>query len=309
MKQIAVRAVSAPPENNRERDHIVMGLFRKKAKEEPAQELSKNKQQGYRREIQEFAADFLPEEITLLAVTAPAGTNHEKVGDSDLWHVSMGLTAWMDQYADEIELGHAKLEAMLDGQLLGYLLERIPRNFVISAVVRPNADGSRFLMLDLPTPTFDPDLNAIAEKQKEPVTIDVEGLGCFQFNFNLGWFETLTDWAGSEITLTFNQDEAGRQSSIDTARALMEQSETWDSKLCAFAADQLLSRACELMDGESFSREDFLALMECDCILALPDGNFEVWYGGEDFFMTYPVHLTGNLTDGPLFAEFEESDI
>lgn len=286
-----------------------MGLFKKKTREEPAQELSQNKQQDYRREIQEFAAEFLPEEITLLAVTAPAGISYEKATDSDLWHVSMGLTAWMDQYADEIELGNAKMEAMLDGHLLGYLLERIPRNFVISAVVRPNADGSRFLMLDLPTPTFDPDLKAIADQQKEPVTMDVEGLGRFQFNLNLGWFEALVDWAGSEITLTFNQDEEGRQSSIDTARTLMEQPEVWDSRLCAFAADQLLSRACELADGEDFSREDFLALLECDCILALPDGNFEIWYGGEDLFMIHPVHLTGNLAEGPLFAEFEESDI
>lgn len=285
-----------------------MGLFKKKTKEEPAQELSQRQQQDQRQEVRTFAAQFLSDEITLLAVTGPAGVSYEKEEGSDLWHVTLGLTAWMDKYADEIELGDAKLEALLDDQLLDYLLERVPRNFVISVDVRPDSEGSRFLMTDLPTPTYDPDLKAIADKQKEPVTLDVEGLGQFQLNRNLGWFEALTDWAGREITLTFDQAEESRQSSIDTALALTGKAEDWDVRLREFAADELLGRACQLMEGESFSREDFLSQLECDSILAMPDGAFEVWFGGEDLFMIHPVHVTGNLTDGPLSADMEESE-
>lgn len=287
-----------------------MGLFNKKKKGDAQQQNTQAKAEEQRQEVRIFGEQFSSEEITLLAVTGPAGLSYKKETGSDLWHISLPLTAWMDKYASEIELGEATLEALLDDQLLDYLLSRIPRNFVISVSARPDCTASRFLMTGLPTPTFDPDLKTIADEQKAPVTLDVDGLATFSLNRNLGWFEALVDWAGAEITLTFDQKEDARDAAIDTARALMSDPEGWDSRLCIFAADQLLERAQELTeeDEDPISREDFLAKLECDSILAAPDGVFEVWFGGEDLFMLRPVHVKGTLTDGPTLAEFEEQD-
>lgn len=284
-----------------------MGLFKKKNKVEPVQAPAQEESNPQRQAVKTFAEDFLSEEIELLAVTGPSGVSYEQDEASGLWHVCYGLTAWTDKYADEIEMGNARLEALLDDSLLEFLLGRIPRNFVISVNARPNEDGTRFLMTELPSPTFDPDLKAIADAQKQPITIEVDGLGTFTLNRNLGWYESLMNWAGKEITLTFDQDPDGLAGSQDTARALMAEPEQWDSRMCCFAADTLLEKTLTFLEeGETFAREDFLAKLECDSILASPDGAFEAWFGGEDVFMLHPVHVTGTLADGPTFAEIEE---
>lgn len=283
-----------------------MGLFKKKQKNAPVHEPIRAESTQHLA-VKAFADQFLADEIHLLAVTGPSGISYAQDEQSGLWHVCFGLTAWMDKYASEIELGEARLEAMLDDDLLEFLLGRIPRNFVISVTARPSPDGSRFLMTNLPEPTFDPDLHAIAQQQKEPVFIEVEELGKFTLNRSLGWYEASVDWCGREASLTFDQAEETLAAAQDTARALMGEQEQWDKRIREFAADELLSRARSFPEADEYlSREDFISLMECDSILAAPDGTFEFWFGGEDLLMLHPVHVTGTLSDGPTLAEIEE---
>lgn len=282
----------------------MFGLFKKK-KEEPKQEAAQEQSQ----EVKAFAADFLPEETDILAVTGAAGAGSDRVGDSGLWKVTIGLTAWMDEYTHELRQGDARLEAVVDDKLKEYLHTQVPRNFIISATVRPSEDGTRFMMTDLPKPGFDPDLKAILEEQKKPVTLEAEGLGSFTLNRALGWFETAVDWIGAEVSLTFDQAEETRDAAQDTARALLREQAVWDERVRAYAADTLLDRANELRDeeGESdpITREDFLAQLEPDSILAGPGGAFEFWFSGDGLFLAHPVHVTGTLESGPLQAEME----
>lgn len=284
-----------------------MGLFKKKQKDEIVQEPVRTDGAQQHQAVKAFADQFLADEVHLLAVTGPSGISYTQDEQSGLWHVCFGLTAWMDKYATEIELGNARLEAMLDDDLLEFLLGRIPRNFVISVTARPSLDGNRFLMTDLPAPAFDPDLHTIAQQQKQPVSIDVEELGKFTLNRSLGWYEAGVDWCGREVSLTFDQAQDSLAAAQDTARALMREKEQWDTRIRQFAADELLSRARSFPEADEYlSREDFIALMECDSILSAPDGAFEFWFGGEDLLMLHPVHVTGTLNDGPTFAEIEE---
>lgn len=283
-----------------------MGLFKRKQKDESVQEPLRT-ESVQQQTVKAFADQFLADEIQLLAVTGPSGISYTQDERSGLWHVCFGLTAWMDKYATEIELGDARLEAMLDDDLLEFLLGRIPRNFVISVAARPSLDGSRFLMTDLPAPAFDPDLHAIAQQQKKPVSIEVEELGKFTLNRSLGWYEASVDWCGREVSLTFDQAQETLAAAQNTARALMREKTQWNARVREFAADELLSRARSFLEEDEYlSREDFVALMECDSILASPDGAFEFWFGGEDLLMLHPVHVTGTLNDGPTFAEIEE---
>ncbi|MGM9606992.1 MAG: DUF2262 domain-containing protein [Oscillospiraceae bacterium] len=286
----------------------MFGLFKKK-KEEPVQEAAQAPEQEQSQEVKAFAADFPGEETDILAVTAPAAVGSEKVGDSGLWKVTIGLTAWLDEYTHELRQGDARLEAVVDDKLREYLHTRVPGNFIIAATVRPSEDGTRFLMTDLPKPGFDPELKAILEEQKKPVTLEVEGLGTFTLNRSLGWFEAAVDWKGAEVSLTFDQAEETRDAAQDTARALLDGQESWDERVRAYAADTLLDRANELLgedeDVEALTREDFLAQLEPDSILAGPEGAFEFWFSGDDLFLAHPVHVTGTLADGPQQAEID----
>lgn len=286
----------------------MFGLFKKK-KEDPVQQAVPASQEEQSQEVKAFAADFPGEETDILAVTAPAGVGSEKAGGSGLWKITIGLTAWQDEYTHELRQGSARLEALVDDKLREYLHARVPGNFIIAVTVRSSEDGTRFLMIDLPKPGFDPELKAILEEQKKPVTLDAADLGTFTLNRSLGWFEAAVDWMGAEISLTFDQAEETRDAAQDTARALLREQAAWDERVRAYAADTLLDRANELLgeDGETqtITRETFLAQLEPDSILAGPDGAFEFWFSGDDLFLAHPVHVTGTLADGPRQAELD----
>ncbi|MFR6186161.1 MAG: hypothetical protein ACLUJG_11950 [Lawsonibacter sp.] len=73
---------------------------------------------------------------------------------------------------------------------------------------RRSEDGTRLLLLDLPEPGFDPELKAILDEQKKPVTFWVDGLGTFALNRALwaGSRRRPTGWA-ARSGLDFDRDE------------------------------------------------------------------------------------------------------
>lgn len=290
----------------------MFGLFKKK-KETPKPVAEEPQKQEQAPEIKAFAENFPGEETDILAVTGPGAFDQDPVGESGLWKISIPLTAWMDEYTKELKQGDARLEAVIDRTLLDYLLERIPRNFIITATVCPNADSTRFRMTDLPKPGFDPDLKAILDEQKKPITLDVEGLGTFTLSRAMGWFQAVVDWMGAEVSMTFDQTEDTLDSAQDTARTLASDQKIWDERVRAFAAEQLLDQANELLketsdeddDAECFTAATLQAQWALDSILAGPDGAFEFLFSDDDLFLAHPVRVTGNLESGPLHAEMD----
>lgn len=290
----------------------MFGLFKKK-KETPKPSAEETQKQEQAPEIKAFAEDFSGEETDILAVTGPGTFDRDPVGQSGLWKISIPLTAWMDEYTKQLQQGEARLEAVIDQKLLDYLLERVPRNFIITATVRPNADGTRFMMTDLPKPGFDPDLKAILDEQKKPVTLEVEGLGTFTLSRAMGWFQAAVDWMDAEVSMTLDQAEETLDSAQDTARVLVSDQKIWDERIRAFAAEQLLDRVNELAketadeddEAETFTATSLQAQWELDSILAGPDGAFEFLFSDDDLFLAHPVRVTGNLDAGPLQAEMD----
>ncbi len=276
----------------------------KKKKDAPRSTAQGEQSEEYRA----FAAQFQAEEVDLLAVTGAAGAGSDPLGDTGLWKVTIGVSAWMDVYEKQVHREDARLETVVDDTLREYLLARLPRDFILSVTARPGAEGAHVWMTDLPTPGFDPELKAILDEQKKPVTFQAEGLGTFALNRALGWFEAGVDWRGRETTLLVDRAEEGRDAALDTARALLEAQEDWDERIRACAADALLdeaARMCAEEGGQELSREDFLAQLEPDSILVGPEGAFESWLGGDGFFLAHPVHVTGCLERGPERAEWE----
>lgn len=284
----------------------MFGLFKKKGEEpeEKARE-KKREQSGENAQFKEFAAQFLPEELSVLAVTGANGFGGGKTGGEELWTASIGLTAWMEEDSPDIHRGEFVLSAVGDDQLLEILRHRAPRDFILKFRARASEDGQRLLLLDLPEPGFDPDLKAILEEQKKPVTFWEEGLGTFTLNRQVNWFETETDWLGTEISLVFDREE-DRAGCVANAKALLAAAADWDKRVREYAAEELTSLANDWAeDEEEITREGFMERMEPESVEVRADGSFEFWFADGEMFYGHSIHVTGNLTDGPRTAQME----
>ena len=155
----------------------MFGFFKKKgeAPEKPIQNMES-------RQFKELAAQFRPEELTILAVTGANGFNGNRAGKDKGWWASIGLTAWMEEDSPDIHRGEFVLSTIADDRLLGFLRQRARPDFIIKFRGRVSEDGRRLLLLDLPEPGFDPDLKAVLEEQKKLVTFWEKGLGTFTLN-------------------------------------------------------------------------------------------------------------------------------
>ena len=288
----------------------MFGLFQKKG--EKPEELSRKKgQSGESARFKEFAAQFLPEELTILAVTGANGFGGGKTHGEELWTISIGLTAWMEEDSPDIHRGEFVLSTIADDQLLEHLQRRVPRDFIIKFKGRVSEDGQRLLLLDLPEPAFDPDLKAILEEQKKPVTFWEEGLGTFTLNRQVDWFETELDWLGTEISLTIDMEE-DREEALQNAKTLLASAADWDKRVRAYAADELVSLANDWSqdmdeDGETptITREQFMERMELESIEIGGDGSFTFWFGDGDLFYGHSIRVSGDLEHGPDEASME----
>lgn len=285
----------------------MFGLFKKKG-EQPEEE--QRIQNPENKQFKAFAAQFAPEELTILAVTGANGFGGGRAGKEKLWRASIGLTAWMEEDSPDIHRGEFVLSTVGDEQLLEVLRRRTRPDFIIKFRGRVSEDGQRLLLLDLPEPGFDPDLKAILEEQKKPVTFWEEGLGTFTLNRQVDWFETELDWLGAEISLVFDQDE-NRADCVMNAKALLADAAGWDRRVREYAADELLSTAndwagqMEDEEPQEITREQFVERMELESIEVRADGSFQFWFGDGDLFYGHSIWVSGDLENGPNDAAME----
>lgn len=285
----------------------MFGLFKKKGGEPEEKTWEKQREQsGENARFKEFSAQFLPEELSILAVTGANGFGGGKTGEEELWTASIGLTAWMEEDSPDIHRGEFVLSAIGDDQLLEILRQRTPRDFIVKFRGRVSEDGRRLLLLDLPEPGFDPDLKAILEEQKKPVTFEEEGLGVFTLNRQVNWFQTETDWLGTEISLVFDKDE-DRAACVQNAKTLLASAADWDRRVREYAAGALLDSANDWAeDGEEpITREQFMERMEPESVEVRADGSFEFWFADGEMFYGHSIHVSGDLTGGPSAAQME----
>ena len=279
----------------------MFGLFKKKG-EQPEEE--QRVQNPENKQFKAFAAKFLPEELTILAVTGANGFGGGKTRGETLWTASIGLTAWMEEDSPDIHRGEFVLSTIGDEQLLEVLRRRTRPDFIIKFRGRVSEDGKRLLLLDLPEPGFDPDLKAILEEQKKPVTFWEEGLGTFTLNRQVDWFETEVDWLGGQISLVFDAEE-DRAEVLQRAKTLLAGAADWDQRIRAYAADDLLVSANDWAEDEEITREQFIQRMELESIEIRADGSFEFWFADGDMFYGHSIHVSGDMEHGPDDASME----
>ena len=286
----------------------MFGLFKKK--EEKTETVSDPREE-YKKRFPKLQVEYQPEERTILAVTGANGFGGGKTHGDELWTISIGLTAWMEEDSPDIHKGEFVLSTVGDEQLLEILRRRAPRDFILKFKGRVSEDGQRLLLLDLPEPAFDPDLKAILEEQKKPVTFWEDGLGTFTLNRQVDWFETEVDWLGTEISLTIDMEEE-REEALRNAKTLLASAADWDKRVRAYAADELVSLANDWSqdmdedeEPQEITREQFMERMELESIEIRADGSFEFWFADGDMFYGHSIHVSGDMEHGPDDASME----
>ena len=270
-------------------------------------------------EYQDKMEDSLPQELEIQAVVGASGFGAAKLGKEKLWSASVELTAWKEE-GGEIHREEILLSTVADDRLLEHLRSTVKRDSVIRCRVRPSRNGRYLLMTGPAQEGNDPELKEILEEQMREVTMEVEGLGTFVLDRTVAWFETKKDWLGTEIRLSFDRDdEKTMESAMETARTLMEDQRGWDRRIREYAADELLELANDWAestvyeeeseaaeeDEQLVSREQFMERMELESIQAQEDGEFEFWFLDGDMFYGHSIHVTGNVEDGPDWADIE----
>lgn len=260
-------------------------------------------------EFKQLSAQYLPEERTILAVTGANGFTGGRAGKEKLWTASIGLTAWLEEGEPELHRGEFVLSTIADDRLLEHLRHRTRPDSVIRFQGRVSEDGKRLLLLDLPEPAFDPELKAVLEEQKKPVTFEAEGMK-FTLNRQVDWFETEVNWLNATISLVFDAGE-DHEACAARAKQLLAAAADWDRRVREYAAKELTGLANdwaeELEDGGSqeISPKQFAERLELESIEVRASGGFQFWFGDGDLFYGHSVWVSGDLEGGPDDAAME----
>lgn len=286
----------------------MFNLFGKKKEKEtaPAAPAPENDAQG--KAYKALAAQFSPEELDILALTGTGTFGGTQLPDQELWATSITLTAWMEEDEEEIRQEAISLVALADERLMGFLRQRLPPNFIIKCKARLSHDGTQLLLTNLPEPGFDPDLKALLEEQKKPVTFETEDMGTFTLRRTMGWFEAEADWLGQAIQLTIDE-EHDQEDSLSTARALLADPARWDEAVRAYAARELLELGNrwvqEFEDGEPVTQEEFAQALELESIQIGAQGAFSFCFNGGELFFGHAIQVDGSLAQGCTAAQGE----
>lgn len=300
----------------------MFGFFKKKSGEIPeeqerlqkaaAREAERKEAPAIPEELRALGQKFLPEEFSILAVTGAGGFGGSRPQENGPWLAVLELTAWKEEDSEEpAHREKTQLVALADDKLMDYLRRRVRGDSVFQIMVRPSEDGKQFLMTELPQPEIDPEMKAILEEQKKPVSIWVPELGTFTLNRLVNWFEAEVEWLGQPARLDIDREEDW-DACVEQAKALMAGQKGWDEKVRAFAADQLLEQAndwaqdaAEGEEPEEITREQFMERMELDAVQISAGGSFEFWFNDGDLFWGHAIHVTGSLDQGPEMAQME----
>ena len=300
----------------------MFGFFKKKSGEIPeeqerlqkaaAREAERKEAPAIPEELRALGQKFLPEEFSILAVTGAGGFGGSRPQENGPWLAVLELTAWKEEDSEEpAHREKTQLVALADDKLMDYLRRRVRGDSVFQIMVRPSEDGKQFLMTELPQPEIDPEMKAILEEQKKPVSIWVPELGTFTLNRLVNWFEAEVEWLGQPARLDIDREEDW-DACVEQAKALMAGQKGWDEKVRAFAAQELLDQAndwardaAEGEEPEEITREQFMERLELDAVQISAGGRFEFWFNDGDLFWGHAIHVTGALDKGPESAQME----
>lgn len=148
-------------------------------------------------------------------------------------------------------------------------------------------------------PHKDPDLEAVATRLKQPVTIKDAVLGTFTLDRRVNTFQGTAKWQGRKIRVSLDGPEG--EASLATARTLWSDQERWSAEAADRAAEELLDNLNSnwLDEGEEeLSAADFRKRITLESVCTGPDGSVYFYYDDDYLFGGHAIQVSGNVNTG-----------
>jgi len=148
---------------------------------------------------------------------------------------------------------------------------------------------------------------AVASGRARPaVTHEDETLGHLVLDKSAVQYVGKARWAGVDVDVSLSGDDADTlAAALETAHALWDFDADWDVRARRVAADQLLPAYNSEWRGDE-PELDTVAfagrLVPC-LVVAMPDGEFELWFNDGGMFGGHLIRVVGSLVDGPQAAD------
>lgn len=249
----------------------------------------------------------------VLGVVQASGASGGKIGKEGNWILRFAFEAW--KYAGgEIQNRKLPVCKSVSKEELRPAMDRIKPFSVLRIRVRigeqnPPGNLQALLVEIIGIDNSDADLNQLALKLQEPVTIEDARLGIFTLERRFNWYETDTLWGSANIRLRLPSARLEEVKKIlAQAYSLWDSQKSWNDRISDYAATRLLSLKNKTWLGEGekgLTAEQFKGKIELESISLKSDGNFDFWYKDGDLFWGHSIRVSGNLSDGPRTACIE----
>lgn len=244
--------------------------------------------------------------VEIAGVVSAKSSGGSGEGD-DMWMFGGHPAAWRIKGGKvqerEIEVrrfvSHPELHRLMDA-FKSYRVIRIRGRAV------DDEDGSRVLLEDFLGAIRDPELEACADRIKQPVTFSASDFGVFTLDRSLDRYDAEVTWDGCPTRFSLSAESPGDvEKSLEQARKIRAEENVWSKKINDCILSELLSlknKAWLEENERELSAEEFLDRITIESITVDADGRFCFWYDDGDVFWGHCIEVRGNTDDGPEVA-------
>lgn len=239
------------------------------------------------------------------------GVGAGRVGGDELYTLTIKLDAW------RASNGYLKTEPLhIIRKVTKEELADIREKIKAETIVKINARVAEKSVSDEQDALFeefievvsnDNELNDYLEDIKNPVTYDDDIFGTLTFNRRLSWYSGKISWNKKSVDLNLPINEVEDiKLSLQVAKTLWENRKIWSSRIREYAVKELLEFKNDSWleeDEKEVTAKQFKTRMKLETITVYPDEEFEFWHHDGDLFWGHSILISGNLTDGPYYAD------
>ncbi|WP_083651893.1 DUF2262 domain-containing protein [Photobacterium proteolyticum] len=242
----------------------------------------------------------------ILGLVGSTGAGGSKSQGESQWTVNFSLENW--RYLEESNLKDIKLTVRkeVSEQQLGEYQKEIdiytPYRLKVKVVESSDFAGAQAYLEKIVGKSDDRELLALAAELQKPVTFEDELLGKFTLDRKVDWFESETKWGRDKICLSLSTDDCtDEKASLEMAKKLWQDQESWSQKVVEFAVEELLELKNDSWleeDEPEVTKDQFIEKMKLESITVYPDGEFEFWHHDGDLFWGHSIQISGSLSEG-----------
>lgn len=261
----------------------------------------------YRRsQRQKYAALQSQPVVTLTGIVGEDGVRGMQLDPDAPIELRLSFDAWRVEAGPVHNFSLNVYRSVSEGEL-NRLHDAIPPNTVVGISARVGEPGGAYssaALLEefLGVTTDDEDLNQRRKERLEPHTLHDDFFGSFVLDHKLYEYSVQADWNGRSVVLSVLPDEPfDFEAAVAVARALWDDSESWDSKVCAFAMKELLplkNNHWLAADETPLSPRDFADQLKIWYISVCQAGRFTFHIDMGEMFTDHAVEVYGSLKDG-----------